>query len=63
MLINNQQINMNKVYRAAVSTNLEKSKKTGKERLAIMNDYCLKNFNIDFMFLKRYEGFRDLYKK
>lgn len=63
LLIKSSKIIMNKVYRAAILTKLEKSVKNGKERLAIMNEYCLKNFKIDFMFLKRYEGFRDLYKK
>lgn len=54
---------MNKVYRAAITTNLEKSKKNGIERLAMLNDFCLKIFKTDFMFLKRYEGFHTLYQK
>lgn len=63
LLIKSSKTIMNKVYRAAITTNLEKSQKSGKERLALMNEYCLKNFKIDFMFLKRYEGFCDLYQK
>ena len=63
LLVKSSKKIINKVYRAAVSTKLEKSNKNGKERLAIMNDYCLENFKMDFMFLKRYEGFRALYQK
>lgn len=52
---------MAKVARAAKEVGLEPSQKTGKERLAIMNDYCLKAFKQDFGFLNRYEGFASLY--
>lgn len=63
LLIKSSKSIINKVYRAAITTNLEKSKKNGRERLAMMNDFCLKIFKTDFMFLKRYEGFRALYQK
>ncbi len=63
LLIKSSKIIMNKVYRAAITTNLEKSKKDGIERLAMLNDFCLKIFKTDFMFLKRYEGFHTLYQK
>ena len=54
---------MAKVARAAKEVGLKPSEKNGKERLAIMNDYCLKVFKKDFGFMKRYEGFAELYRK
>ncbi len=62
-LRNNSKVVIKKVLTAAKNVGLEASQLTGARRFKLMNDFCLNHLNIDYDFLGRYRGFKELYWK